>query len=87
MKSMESGREKYQGTSRVYVGMDEEHKEAIFDECYMRTVDCEGIIRMEFTPIKGLTWAYQRLFLKACKYVYTVNKHGISEEVGMVHTP
>jgi hypothetical protein len=54
---------------------------------YMRTIDCGGKIRMSFTPVKGLTWAYNDLYKKAYKLVSTINIHGIPEEAGLVHTP
>lgn len=85
-KSADSGREKYQGESKVYVGHDEEPPQDVRDEAYIRTTDCAGIERFAFTPLKGLTWAYQELYLKASKYVYTRNKHGIPEDIGKVHT-
>jgi len=85
-KSAESGRKKYQGTSRMGIWMDEEHPQPIYDECYMRTSDCEGYILFTFTPIEGLTWAYKEHYKKAKRYIHTINKHGIKEEVGLMHT-
>lgn len=84
-KSEEQGEDKYQGAVKDGVWLDEEHKKKIWDECYMRTVTKEGWMRMTFTPLKGLTWAYQ-LFLKANKYYSTENIHGIQEGVGIIHT-
>src|SRR3990167_4257842 len=52
----------------------------------MRTIDCQGDLALTFTPVEGLTWAYKKLYKKASFYYYTKNKHGISEEVGIVHT-
>jgi phage terminase large subunit-like protein len=86
-KSADSGRDKYQGVSRLGIWTDEEHPEEIYDECYMRTTDCSGYITFTFTPVEGLTWAYQKLFKKAKYYITTINIHGIVEEVGAVHTP
>ena len=85
-KSFDQGREKFQGTSKVYVSFDEEPDQPIYDEGYMRTVDCAGLIRFAFTPAKGLTWAYQNLYKRAHKIVYTKNKHNIPEGIGIVHT-
>jgi len=85
-KSADSGREKYQGTSRYQVWMDEEHPKDVYDEAYMRTIDCSGRILLTFTPVEGLTWSYQELYLKAKRYYFTKNKHGIPEEPGIIHT-
>lgn len=85
-KSQEAGRDKYQGAVKDGVWLDEEHEKAVWDECYMRTVAKGGWLRMTFTPLKGLTWAYSELYLKAAKYISSENTHGIKEEVGMVHT-
>lgn len=85
-KSADSGREKYQGVSCPHFWGDEEHPEDIYDESYMRTTDCSGRLRLTFTPVEGLTWAYQKLFKKAKYFYHTVNIHGITEEVGFVHT-
>lgn len=84
-KSADSGREKYQGVSCPHFWGDEEHPEDIYDESYMRTTDCSGRLRLTFTPVEGLTWAYQKLYKKAKYYYHTVNIHGIPEEVGYVH--
>ena len=87
LKSMEQGWMAFEGASRIYLGFDEEHDEKCFSSGYMRTMDCEGIVRMAFSPLKGLTWAYKQYYLKAHRYYYTTNKHGISEGIGIVHTP
>lgn len=86
-KSQESGREKYQGISCWDIWLDEEHKEDVYDECYMRTTDCSGNIKFTFTPVEGLTWSYQKLYKKAKYYIQTINIHGIDEEVGKIHKP
>lgn len=85
--SYDQGREKFQGTSKNYVSFDEEPPQDVYDEGYMRTVDCSGLIRLAFTPLKGLTWAYNSLFKKAHRIIYTENIHGIPEKIGIVHTP
>lgn len=86
-KSYDSGREKFQGTSKAYVSFDEEPPQDIYDEGYMRTVDCSGIIRLAFTPLKGLSWAYKELYRKAHRIISTENTHGIREGIGIVHSP
>jgi len=86
LKSCDSGRKKYQGTSRIQVWMDEEHPQDIYDEIYERTTDCSGQIIFTFTPVEGLTWSYTKLYQKAKRIYFTTNKHGIKEEVGIIHT-
>ena len=85
-KSMDSGRDAYAGDSRLQVWLDEEHTEEVYKEAYMRTIDCRGRMVMSFTPVEGLTWAYNKLYKKAKRRYYTKNKHGIKEDVGIVHT-
>lgn len=85
--SADAGREKYQGTSRLGIWNDEEHPEDICDEEYMRTVDCRGWMSHTFTPVEGLTWMFSKVYKRAAFYYFTKNKHGISEEPLMVHTP
>jgi phage terminase large subunit-like protein len=61
-KSADSGRSKYQGTSREVIVLDEEHPEDIYNECYARTIDCGGQIIMGFTALQGLRWLHKLLF-------------------------
>lgn len=85
-KSYDQGREKFQGTSKVYISFDEEPPQDVYDEGYMRTVDCSGLIRLAFTPMKGLSWAYKELYKRAHRIVFTENIHGIPEGIGIVHS-
>ncbi|NCB48247.1 MAG: hypothetical protein EOM55_01260 [Clostridia bacterium] len=62
-KSCDQGREKFQGTGLNYVWFDEEPPEEIYVECKMRVLDKCGIIFGTMTPLKGLTWVYDTIFL------------------------
>ena len=62
-KSCDQGREKFQGTSLDYVWFDEEPPYDIYKECLMRIIDKEGIIFGTMTPLKGLTWVYDEIYL------------------------
>lgn len=62
-KSCDQGREKFQGTSLDYVWFDEEPPEEIYDECRMRVFDRRGDIFGTMTPLKGLTFVYERIYL------------------------
>lgn len=62
-KSVDQGREKFQGTSLDYVWFDEEPPEDIYMECKMRVLDKCGEIFGTMTPLKGLTWVYNEVYL------------------------
>lgn len=62
-KSCDQGREKFQGTSLDYVWFDEEPPKEIYDECRMRVLDRRGQIFGTMTPLKGLTWVYNTIYL------------------------
>lgn len=49
-KSADSGREKFQGASVDFIWMDEECDVEIYNECYQRTIDCNGKILVTLTP-------------------------------------
>lgn len=60
-KSYEQGREAYQGTSIRLIWLDEECPEDIFEECQARVVDQEGSIILTLTPLKGMTWVWDKI--------------------------
>lgn len=62
-KSCDQGREKFQGTSLDYVWFDEEPPEDIYLECRMRVLDRKGDIFATMTPLKGLTFVYNDIYL------------------------
>lgn len=62
-KSCDQGREKFQGTSLDYVWFDEEPPFDIYMECRMRVLDTSGEIFGTMTPLKGLTWVYNEIYL------------------------
>lgn len=62
-KSCDQGREKFQGTSLDFVWFDEEPPKEIYDECRMRVVDRKGDLFGTMTPLKGLTFVYNEIFL------------------------
>jgi len=62
-KSCDQGREKFQGTSLDYVWFDEEPPEDIYIECKMRVLDKCGEVFGTMTPLKGLTWVYNTIYL------------------------
>ncbi len=62
-KSCDQGREKFQGSSLDYVWFDEEPPFDIYLECKMRVLDKCGDIFGTMTPLKGLTWVYNTIYL------------------------
>lgn len=62
-KTCEQGREVFQGTSLGWVWFDEEPPEDIFKECWMRVMDTRGDIWFTMTPLLGLTWVYNLIYL------------------------
>lgn len=62
-KSAESGREKFQGASLDFVWFDEEPPQDIYEECKMRVLDKKGDLFGTMTPLKGLTWVYDLIYL------------------------
>lgn len=62
-KSCDQGREKFQGASLDFVWFDEEPPEDIYVECRMRVLDRKGDIFATMTPLKGLTFVYNEIFL------------------------
>lgn len=62
-KSCDQGREKFQGSSLDFVWFDEEPPKDIYDECRMRVLDRRGDIFGTMTPLKGLTFIYEEIFL------------------------
>lgn len=62
-KSCDQGREKFQGTSLDYVWFDEEPPYDIYSECKMRVLDKDGDIFATMTPLKGMTFVYDEIYL------------------------
>lgn len=62
-KTYEQGREKFQGASLDFVWFDEEPTKEIYEECLMRVLDKKGDIFGTMTPLKGLTWVYDDIYL------------------------
>ena len=62
-KNCAQGREKFQGTSQDFIWFDEEPPEDVYLECLMRTLDNGGLIFGTMTPLKGMTWVYNTVFL------------------------
>jgi phage terminase large subunit-like protein len=66
-KSCDQGRAKFQGTSKHWIWFDEEPPKEIYDECMMRTMDVQGDIFGTMTPLMGLTFVYDDIYLNDTK--------------------
>lgn len=66
-KSCDQGREKFQGVSLDFIWFDEEPPYEIYQECRMRVLDKCGEIFGTMTPLKGLTWVYNEIYLNEKK--------------------
>lgn len=64
-KSCDQGREKFQGSSLDFVWFDEEPPEDVYRECKMRVFDKKGDIFGTMTPLKGLTFVYDEIYLNS----------------------
>lgn len=62
-KSCDQGREKFQGACLDYVWFDEEPPFEIYTECRMRVLDRNGDIFATMTPLKGMTFVYDEIYL------------------------
>ena len=56
--------EKFAGTSRHFIAFDEEPEMAIWQECKLRLLDTEGSWWIAMTPVEGMTWLYDEIYLK-----------------------
>lgn len=61
-KAAEQGADKYQSARVHIVWTDEEHPESVWDEMQPRLLRHGGITINTMTPIKGLTWVYNRIY-------------------------
>jgi phage terminase large subunit-like protein len=62
-KSYDSGRAAFQGKSLDWLWLDEEPELEIWEECQMRLVDRMGTAVLTMTPLMGLSWVYDAIYL------------------------
>lgn len=55
--------EKFAGTSRHFVAFDEEPPMAVWEECLLRLADTYGDWWISMTPVEGLTWIYEEIYV------------------------
>lgn len=62
-KPYEQGRDKWQGAAVDFMWLDEEPPEDIYREGLARLIDKSGDMLLTFTPVSGMGWLYDRLYL------------------------
>ena len=65
VKICDQGLEKFQGASLDFVWFDEEPPEDIYFECKMRLLDKCGCMFGTMTPLKGMTFIYDEIYMNA----------------------
>lgn len=55
---------KFAGVPRHWTHFDEEPPKDIFNECRLRLVDYGGCYYITMTPVEGMTWVYDDIYLK-----------------------
>lgn len=56
--------DKFAGTSRHFVHFDEEPPQDIYTECLLRLLDTKGSWWMTLTPVQGMVWMYDDIYLQ-----------------------
>src|SRR5690606_12524527 len=62
-KSYDQELQKHAGTSRHFIHFDEEPPQSIFAESMSRLIDTSGSWWMTMTPLNGMNWVYDDLYL------------------------
>lgn len=76
-KSYEQGREKFQGTGVRLIWFDEEPPRDIYEECFVRQEAGQQLdIIMTMTPVKGMTWVYDDIYLASDNHDVFVSTAG-----------
>lgn len=63
--SYEQETEKFAGTSRHWIWFDEEPPRDVYVECAMRLLDTRGCCWFTMTPLNGMNWIYDDVWLAA----------------------
>lgn len=79
--SYESDLDKFAGTSRHFVAYDEEPPEVIYTENLARLIDTGGHQWFSMTPVEGMSWVYDTIYLpaKSAKPNYHVTEISMEE--------
>lgn len=63
--SYEQDTDKFAGVPRHFTHFDEEPPAHIYTECMARLIDYNGCAFFTMTPVEGMTWVYDKLYLPA----------------------
>lgn len=63
--SQDQDLDKFAGSSRHFVHFDEECPQTVFRECIARLVDTNGVWWMSQTPIQGMEWIFEDIYIPA----------------------
>jgi phage terminase large subunit-like protein len=63
--SQDQDLDKFAGSSRHFVHFDEECPKSVYQECIARLVDTGGVWWMSQTPVQGMEWIYDDIYLAA----------------------
>ena len=74
-KSYETGAQGFQGAKLRHVWLDEEPDYDIWNECEKRVMDLKGSITLTFTPLSGITWSHDRIYLNTTQDPETWSVH------------
>ena len=76
-KSYEQGRSKFQGAGKRLIWFDEEPPHDIWEECIVRQEAGQPLdVILTMTPIKGMTWVYDDIYLSPDTNLYYVSTAG-----------
>jgi phage terminase large subunit-like protein len=76
--SYDSEREKWQGASVDLCWMDEECPEDVYREAMARLIDRNGRMLMTLTPVSGMGWIYDRIYLPGVNKTGKVEVHQLA---------
>ena len=63
--SQDQDLDKFAGSSRHFVHFDEECPKSVYQECIARLVDTGGVWWMSQTPVQGMEWIYDDIYMPA----------------------
>ena len=72
--------DKFAGTSRNWTWFDEEPDEDVYNECVLRLLDTDGDAWLTMTPVNGITWTFDRLYLPG-KVAKNETVEGVDQEL------
>lgn len=75
--SQDQDLDKFAGSSRHFIHFDEECPQTVFRECLARLVDTAGVWWMSQTPVQGMEWIFEDIYIPA--------KEGTKPILSLIH--